>query len=91
MLKGMLKSSLLYYQKFRKDIESIGFVVNPYDSCVASRTIKGSQQTITWHVDDVKSSHIDPAVNDEFAQWCEDQYGSKVLGHGAVMYMIIWQ
>jgi hypothetical protein len=33
---GMLQSSLLYYKKFRKDIESIGFEVNPYDPCVAN-------------------------------------------------------
>jgi hypothetical protein len=33
---GMLQSSLLYYKKFRKDIESIGFKVNPYDPCVAN-------------------------------------------------------
>jgi hypothetical protein len=26
---GMLQSSLLYYKKFCKDIESIGFKVNP--------------------------------------------------------------
>jgi len=51
----MMVSSLLYYKKFRKDIESIGFEVNPYDMCVANRMIKGKKHTITWHVDDVKS------------------------------------
>ena len=30
-LYGMLKSALLFYRKLRKDLESIGFVVNPYD------------------------------------------------------------
>jgi hypothetical protein len=34
---GMLQSSLWYYKKFCKDIESIGFEVNPYDPCVANR------------------------------------------------------
>ena len=52
-LYGMMVSSLLYYKKLRKDIESIGFEVNPYDMCVANRIIKGKQHTITWHVDDV--------------------------------------
>jgi hypothetical protein len=28
-LYGMLISSILYYKKFRKDIESVGFEVNP--------------------------------------------------------------
>ena len=67
-LYGMLQSSLLYYKKFRKDIESIGFKVNPYDSCVANRTFNGKQHTVTWHVDDLKSSHVDPKVNDVFLE-----------------------
>ena len=38
-LYGMLQSSLLYYRKFRKDIEEIGFTVNEYDPCVANRSL----------------------------------------------------
>jgi hypothetical protein len=30
-LYGMMISSLLYYKKFRKDIESIEFQINPYN------------------------------------------------------------
>ena len=36
---SMLQSSLLYYKKFRNDIKSIGFEVNPYDPCVANRIV----------------------------------------------------
>ena len=32
---GQLLSALLWYMAFRKDLESIGFVFNPYDMCVA--------------------------------------------------------
>ena len=35
----------------------MGFEVNPYDPCVANKTINGSQMTVTWHVDDLKISH----------------------------------
>ena len=38
-LYRMIIASLLYYKKFRKDIESIGFEVNQYDKCVANRTV----------------------------------------------------
>ena len=65
-LYGMLVASLLYYKKFPEDIATIGFEVNPYDVCVANRIVHDNQHTIVWHVDDVKSSHIDPTVNDEF-------------------------
>lgn len=79
-LYGMLQSSLLYYKKFRKDIESIGFVVNPYDPCVANRTVDGKQHTVTWHVDDLKSSHVNPKVNDEFLEWLKSKYASDEIG-----------
>jgi len=77
---GMLQSSLLYYKKFRKDIESIGFEVNPYDPCVANRIVNGKQHTITWHVDDLKSSHVNPTINDEFLHWLNAMYASDEIG-----------
>jgi hypothetical protein len=79
-LYGMLISSLLYYKKFLKDIKSIGFKVNPYDPCVANRIINGKQQTVVWHVDDLKSSHLDPKVNDRFLEWLEEKYGDEKIG-----------
>ena len=76
MLCGMLKSSLMYYEKFTKDTKENGYEINPYDVCVANKIINNHQHAITWHVDDVKSSHIDPAVNDSFAKWCDRKHGS---------------
>ena len=32
-------------------------------------------------MDDIKSSHIDPKVNDKFEKWCESKYGSDKIGH----------
>jgi len=63
-LYGMMVSSLLYYWKFHKDIEIIGLEVNPEDMCVANPIINGKQDTITWNVADVKSSHEDSKFND---------------------------
>ena len=40
-LYGMIQSSLLYYNKFVKDITKIGFKLNPYDPCVANRMVNG--------------------------------------------------
>ena len=75
-LYGMLIASLLYYKRFVKDITTIGFKINPYDPCVANCIVNGKQHTITWHVDDLKSSHVDPKVNDEFLKWLNKVYGS---------------
>ena len=35
-LYGMLTATLLWYQKFRGDLEKEGFEFNPYDPCVAN-------------------------------------------------------
>ena len=77
-LYGMLQSSLLYYKKFRNDIESIRYVVNEYDPCVANKEINGRQHTICWHVDDLKSSHVDKKVNDQFLVWLNEMYGDVI-------------
>jgi hypothetical protein len=78
-LYGMLEAALLFYKKLRNDLETIGFKVNPYDPCVANRMIDQKQHTITWHVDDLKSSHVNSKVNDEFLKWLEKMYGDTNL------------
>jgi hypothetical protein len=44
--------SLLYYCKFSKSLTSVGFEINPYDTCIADKTVDGTQMTIYFHVDD---------------------------------------
>ena len=34
----MLVASLLWYRKIKSDLESEGFVFNPYDACIVNRT-----------------------------------------------------
>ena len=33
---GILKSVMLFYKKLKRDLESIGFKVNPYNPCVVN-------------------------------------------------------
>jgi hypothetical protein len=73
---GMLQASLLWYKKFRADLEEYGFKFNPYDACVANRKVFGSQHTICFHVDDVLSSHRKGKVNKAFLKWMNHKYGS---------------
>jgi hypothetical protein len=73
-LYGMIKSPLLFYRKLVKDLVSIGFVINPYDICVANQIVNGKQQTVAWHVDDLKVSHVDSRVNDKFIEWARSKY-----------------
>jgi hypothetical protein len=52
--------------------------------CATNQEKNGLQQTLLFHVDDLKSSHKDPKVNDEFEQWLQSDYGKhgKVVNHG---------
>jgi hypothetical protein len=69
-------AGLLYYLKFSKTLKRNDFTINPYDPCVANRMVNGKQQTICWHVDDCKLSHVDSKVQDEFIQVLRDEYES---------------
>ena len=61
-----MKSALDFYNKLRKDLENVGFKINPYDPCVANKMVNGKQITVIWHVDDLKVSHVDPKQNTKF-------------------------
>ena len=74
-LYGMLIASLEWYKKIRADLESIGFEFNPYDGCVANRSVKGKQQTLRLHVDDMLVSCEDKTANDDLHKWCQMKYG----------------
>ncbi len=37
-LYGLIRASLLFYRKLRKELEQYGFDVNPYDLCIANMT-----------------------------------------------------
>ena len=75
----MLIAALLWYNKFKLKLEGHGFIFNPYDPCVANKTVNDKQQTIIFHVDDIKSSHVDPQVNDEFEAWLNQEFGEHGL------------
>ena len=73
---GTMVASLLYYKKFVKSLKRHGFELNPYDPCVANRMVKEKQQTVCFHVDDCKISHIDSKVNDVFIEELRQEYES---------------
>jgi hypothetical protein len=40
-LYGTMVASLLYYRKFMKSLMDIDVIINPYDPCVANKTVEG--------------------------------------------------
>jgi hypothetical protein len=53
---GTMIAGLLYYNKFCGTLGRLGFEPNPYEPCVHNRIVSGKQQTVCFHVDDLKSS-----------------------------------
>jgi hypothetical protein len=79
---GLLKSALLFYKKFvdLKNYKS-PFTINPYNPCVPNATINGKQMTITWHVDDLKVSHVNPFQITKFAAYLATIYCNGLMVH----------
>jgi hypothetical protein len=72
----MMKSALLFFCKLVVYLSSMGYMINPYNSCVANKIINGAQMTICWHVDDLFIGHADPAMVTKIIHWlaCCYQY-----------------
>jgi hypothetical protein len=68
-LYGTMAASLLYYRKFVKSLMDVGFIINPYDPCVANKIIEGKQMTNCFHVDYCKLSHRKKKVIDTMIEY----------------------
>jgi hypothetical protein len=81
-LYGCVKSALLWYELFSGTLKEMGFTLNPYDPCVANKTINGKQCTVLWYVDDNKISHCDPKVVDSIIIEIEKKFGNMTITRG---------
>jgi hypothetical protein len=79
-LFGTLQAALLFWQNLSSQLEKWGFMINPYDFCVANKTINGKQCTIMWHVDDLKVTHVDSAVVTTILNLLDGKYGQEIVG-----------
>ena len=77
-LYGLLQSALLFYRKLRSELEDFGFEVNPYNPCVANKMVNGSQMAVTWHVNDLKISHVDSGKVTKFLNHFTGTYGDRM-------------
>jgi hypothetical protein len=77
-LYGCLISALLFYLKLVKDLETEGYEINPYNPCVANKIVAGTQFTVTWHVDDLKLSHVSSDEVTKTIEWLKSIYGQDM-------------
>ncbi len=81
-LYGCVKSALLWYELFTGTLQKMGFELNPYDPCVANKTINNKQCTIVWYVDDNKISHVDHRVVSQIVAAIEQHFGKMTVVRG---------
>ena len=78
VLYGTLQAALLFWQDLSEFlVKEMGFEINPYDWCVANKTIDGKQCTIGWYVDDLKISHVSKQVTEDMLKALQDKYGKE--------------
>ena len=77
-LYGTLRAVRLFWEKLQvKLVNDWGFTPNRYDSCVVNKKVNGKQLTVAWHVDDLKVSHEEDNVLDEFIGMMEEEFGQE--------------
>ena len=59
-LYGQLQSSLILYRKLVKSFQKYGLEMKPYDPCFFNGMKNGKKLTVTFHVNDLKVSHMYP-------------------------------
>jgi hypothetical protein len=81
-LYGLMRASLLFYRKLRKEFKEYGLVVNPYNPCVANMTTKEWKQlTLVWHVDNLMALCEDDFKLTKFFCHLGTLYGPKLSMH----------
>ncbi len=77
-LYGMMKSALLFYRKLVSELQEMGFEINPYNPCVANKTVNETQMMIRWHVDDLMIRHLSQDKIMKVVQGMKDFYGESL-------------
>ena len=67
---------------YKGTLENEGFLLNPYEPCIANKVIDGHQCTVAWYVDDNKISHQDPNVVTNILNMIESKFGKLTITRG---------
>jgi hypothetical protein len=82
-LYGLMRASLLFYRKLRKELEGYGFGINPYNPCVVNKMTDGGKQLkMIWHMDNLMGScETDFEQTTKFSCYLAGIYGPKLSMH----------
>jgi hypothetical protein len=82
-LYGCLKSALLWWELLSITLKEDGFVLNPYNHCVANKIMPdGNKQTICWYVDNLKISHMRKEYVETTVDMIDTKFGKTIVTRG---------
>ena len=76
---GILGVSLLFWGKLSKSLGEMGYQRNENDWFVMNKIIDDIKCTVLWQVDDLKTSHVDPAVISSIIADIDAEYGKIAI------------
>jgi hypothetical protein len=86
-LYSLMRASLLFYCKLRKEFEEYKLKVNPYDLCVANMITKsGKQLIVVWYINDLMGLCEGDFKLTKFLCYLGSTYGTKLSMHTGKKY-----
>ena len=83
-LYGCIESAKLWYDNLSASMVRDGFTKNSKDGCVFSKTVRGKQLTVAFHVDDLMISCEDQEAIESFLKFLQDTYKTITVNRGTV-------
>lgn len=77
-----MELALLWHELFTGMLQGIGFELNPYDICVANKTVDGKQCTIAWYLDNNNISQVDPQIVTSVVDKIKRCFGKMTITRG---------
>ena len=81
-LYGHVQSALMWYKTLKNFLESNGYSVNAYDKCVFNKTTGSVQVTVTFHVDDIIATCVNPNLIDELQRQLKARFKDVTVQEG---------
>ena len=72
-----LLGAIIFFNKLSKHLTDHGFVQNEYDMCTFNKMVNGEQITVQFHFDDLKVSHKEQFVLEDFPKDLRDEFGQE--------------
>jgi len=77
-LYSRLHAALLFWNLLLDTLLSWGLTINPYNQCVANKTINGRQCTIVWHLDDLQISYVEKNDVKDIIKSLNNKFGVEI-------------